>query len=935
MAVGDHLEFAAWQRSGLFRLGTGGRPAGRLVGVVPMKLTETKSSAPPLPRSATAQFLFVGPQDVATIAPRSIARMAPPPFTPDAETTKFVHVDFAETDFPWRYSPEADDETGAGRVRPWLTLLVGTTRELNLAGNLLQVRDDQVYRDHNLDDSYLWAHVQNPGGTSLGRLISPRALAAQSEYLAVLVPCFDEAGHFAWKVAGGQVTAKPAQGHPVLASWRFSTVDGGDFVTLCEALSVLNENTSLVGVAQVGYRGSATRLSLRGAITRINALPAPPDDPAADPPADPVGVLSAEQKALLQAARVELAPLHEGVSPDGHPEIGLHNFGQPWQADPLATTWGRQLADNPWTRGVAGLGVWLAIEEQEKLLQVAIEQAGALAIAARRVEALAFGLHADGRLWERRTPADPMERLWLLGPALGRMLAGKDGQAVGALLDQVAGGDSPLPTALFCSTARRVLRRNTPRTRYLTTAGPNGSIPISEILDRANRCPAPPERAPSGLPHLDQAPRPDPAELALIKKLIDFLRQFAGRKVDPNPQPNVPVAEKIADFIAELLGAPPVNRQTLRADLLAYFQANPGQDMTVSFLLVPLLSLLAQVLHIPGDVFRINDQDAAETLIDIFVREQTDTPETPPCRRRDLGKLATQVTAAIDPRGDNPLVVGRVQKTIDGIDIRGLGPPKLPLSFDFPAWTLLKTHARDWLLPGVDTLPKNSVIALTSNPTFVDEFLLGLNTQFKNELHWRKLGDATLSTPFRLFWGPVTYGQDLILRTPDIQPIDAWPPNTPVGDTSHQVIRAGDLVGNRNLMVVFRSDLFRRYPTTQVFLRLLPPGAPPPDATIEAALKRPPTFKGPDADVGPAFQGTLMEDVTFFMFDIDPADRTKYWLILEEPPVDIRFRHDEGTAATNRGAPLPKTNSAAFADKSLDLPTRVAIAWSDLPSRGN
>src|SRR5262249_7330732 len=159
---------------------------------------------------------------------------------------------------------------------------------------------------------------------------------------------------------------------------------------------------------------------------------------------------------------------------------------------------------------------------------------------------------------------------------------------------------------------------------------------------------------------------------------------------------------------------------------------------------------------------------------------------------------------------------------------------------------------------------------------------------------WRKLGDATRSTPFRLFWGPVDYRTPVILRTPDVRPIDAWPAGSRLGDTSHQVVRVDAAAGNRNLMVVFRSDLFRRYPTTQVFPRPAPPAAPPADADITPALQRPPTFQGPGADLGPAFQGTLKEDVTFFMFDVDPDDLKKFWLILEEPPSDLRFRHEPG-----------------------------------------
>src|SRR5262249_5269371 len=162
---------------------------------------------------------------------------------------------------------------------------------------------------------------------------------------------------------------------------------------------------------------------------------------------------------------------------------------------------------------------------------------------------------------------------------------------------------------------------------------------------------------------------------------------------------------RIAAFTDAALGPPPPGAVPLRSALNKYLDGHAGETMTVPFLLVPLVPRFAQALHIPGDVFRVNDRDAEGPLVDILGREMTDRPETRPCRPRDLGALGRAVDKAVDPSGNDPLAVGRVQSTIDGIDVRGLGPPKLPLSFDFPAWTLLKTHARDWLLPGVDGLP--------------------------------------------------------------------------------------------------------------------------------------------------------------------------------------------------------------------------------------
>ena len=61
-------------------------------------------------------------------------------------------------------------------------------------------------------------------------------------------------------------------------------------------------------------------------------------------------------------------------------------------------------------------------------------------------------------------------------------------------------------------------------------------------------------------------------------------------------------------------------------------------------------------------------------------------------------------------------------------------------------------RSREWLLPGVGQLPDNCVIALQSDPIFIDAYLAGLNTQLLGELRWRNIPVATGCTPIRRFW---------------------------------------------------------------------------------------------------------------------------------------------------------------------------------------
>ena len=57
-----------------------------------------------------------------------------------------------------------------------------------------------------------------------------------------------------------------------------------------------------------------------------------------------------------------------------------------------------------------------------------------------------------------------------------------------------------------------------------------------------------------------------------------------------------------------------------------------------------------------------------------------------------------------------------------------------------------------------------------------------------------------------------------------------------------------------------------------------------------------------------------------------PKDLDQYWLVLDEPPAELRFRNDQD----ERGIP----NSAVFASTTIDKPTRVAISGKELREQG-
>src|SRR5262249_12847363 len=217
-----------------------------------------------------------GPADVVGIDPSEIVRMDPRPGTADFEPNYFATIEFDRPDFPWLFTPAKEDPSA--RLRPLLCLIVvrdqpGVTLRSTSDAPLpaLEIASPARPTDElpDLNESWWWAHAQvaSPGSASaddlrsklggkpelsLSRLLSPRLLQPNTDYIACVVPTFDvgrKAG-LGIAVTGAEFTSpraglKPAWPFtpvptlatlPVYHSWRFRTGEGGDFESLVRLL---------------------------------------------------------------------------------------------------------------------------------------------------------------------------------------------------------------------------------------------------------------------------------------------------------------------------------------------------------------------------------------------------------------------------------------------------------------------------------------------------------------------------------------------------------------------------------------------------------------------------------------------------------------------------------------------------------------------------
>jgi hypothetical protein len=239
-----------------------------------------------------------------------------------------------------------------------------------------------------------------------------------------------------------------------------------------------------------------------------------------------------------------------------------------------------------------------------------------------------------------------------------------------------------------------------------------------------------------------------------------------------------------------------------------------------------------------------------------------------------------------------------------------LAAPDVAPELDIPLWGFLADNAPDWLLPGGGDIPPDRVLAVQTNPAFVEAVLIGANEQTLGELRWRNLPITSRWTPLRRFWQRINIDKGEVAT--DIRSVIAldtdlplWPDNTELGDVSH----LSDPTHGASLVVVLHTELFRRYPSTIVYLTPNPDGA---DVWGDV-----PNVDDPAVDREyPSFSGTLTPELVFFGFGVPPAAGRDHWLVLEEPPPGYRFRHPAADASAD---------GAVFGSTTFAPPVRVFL----------
>ncbi|MEP6491826.1 MAG: hypothetical protein ABJF01_04070 [bacterium] len=214
--------------------------------------------------------------------------------------------------------------------------------------------------------------------------------------------------------------------------------------------------------------------------------------------------------------------------------------------------------------------------------------------------------------------------------------------------------------------------------------------------------------------------------------------------------------------------------------------------------------------------------------------------------------------------------------------------------FDRAMFDALDAYDRDWLIPGLGSIPfTDFVTVLSTNPVFTESFLIGLSDEMGRELLWRGYPTDQRGTYFRRFWNQST--DDL---KKDIHRFDATPLGSHLADG-----------GQGRVVLVVRGEVVRRYPDA-IFLAMRADTLPDDQGR--------PRFSANPADTARIlFHHHLAPDILLVGFELFPSQiqSEPWWFLITENPSALRF-----------GLDLPDAGNGAAASGVQ----RNDLDWNDL-----
>jgi hypothetical protein len=938
MADLGSFTFLPWLRRGVASEITRGEGEPPLAGTDPARVQVPVSVTLNETLTRTVPLSLLGAGDVTGVDGDVIIRISPPHGSFDVESNYFPLLEFDQADFPWRYTGA---KAGAeSRLTPWVSLIVLRDDEIESLvetgqrGGLaaVGVADASVLPPWN--QAWAWAHAQISGAKDLneaqvaavldaeparaiGRLLAARRLEPNTPYTVFLVPTY-ERGRLAGlgeSVPDALDALAPAWGEqgavqlPVYLRWRFGTGAAGDFEFLVRQLvpralpASVGRRDLDVSSPGAGLPPAFTGpLGLEGALRAIEMQRTNWTGTIRNQFVDQLAALlnlPARRLAAVGEDRAVVPPLYgrwharaEELSP-GAPPI-----------------WFNTLNEDPRERVAAGAGAEVVRREQRQLMASAWQQVEGVREANERLRRTQLARELALRIYERHLArGDADQLLQVAAPVLTRVLASPT--TVHARLDT-----SPVLPGLLAPQFRRVTRPRGPLGRR--QGRPTTLTPwrvVSRINDGDLERPAPPA-TPSTLTTPSSTPPSSPpgATFENVNRLRARATQFtfaAGMLFIVAIAIGVAVgwiaaAVVIVAAVGFRVAAGWLRRAAQRARAQAAFHQSAFSEDAVIH--APQRADFRPVEGIPGELSpqlgrtarAAGGEDNASarafrSAAAAMLARVSDPVATPPALARvAMNTLRMKVSDALHP---NVTVVAGVRDRLDLPDNvrQPTADPVEPVmaapEFPHPMYAPLADVSQDFLLPGLNEVPPNTVTTVLTNQRFIEAYMAGLNHEMARELQWNEYPTDMRGTYFRQFWDPAGTIADPA-STLDITSLHTWTPQSALG--THAVRMPPP--GGEHLVLLVRGELFRRYPNTQVYAAEARLGAEGHELTDEELL--------------PVFSGRIAPDVAFFGFMLtaeeargeeDPQSSKQGWFfVLQEHPTEPRFGLDVASEAGGR-----------------------------------
>ena len=911
--------FLSWARRGVgasvSNPDNNGSLPGRASLSVQLSLDVQKGGTTTTVQPTPMQVQMFGPGDVIGIDPRHIIRTEPRNFTVNYEPNYLCGIEFDTPDLPWLFTPAAPN---GDKLRPWLALIALKPDEFKLpsvAPNPLPVVQVQTMSAlQDLSDSSNWAHVQVSGDTPLtdamnsapgnviSRLLCPRRLDPETHYTVFLVPAFDigvQAGlgqdvsavantDAAWTNA----THAPLS-LPFYYQFEFNTSDEGDFESLVRRLTPrvlpaeVGERPIDVTTPAPHIRSAGPPLGLEGALHSVLTQPTPWNDPGK------TNFQTDVQTFINHPSASNDDPANP--NPDD-PVIAPPIYGR-WHAavqsvDRTAPGWVNDLNLDPRNRSAAGMGTQVVQDERTQLMASAWQQvdgvrkANELLRQAQLARAALQQIHAF-----QLKPALPETLMTLTAPLHARLLASPT-----TILASVR--KSRVPERLLSGTFRRVTR---PRRRL--GPSPNSRPALLSRVNSGDVAIVPDPKPPGGMVSIDTISNNFVAgwvktlakywRWVLLALLLLLLLVVVVVGVFAGPAMALIVLVVAAGTAAAIW---PTIRKLLQ-------KAQAADDLTITGM---TLAAVAQappnptfVVTTPGTAPPVGGTgaDSAQAVAfrsattDLFTYFQAFPVDPPLAPALDLVAIKTTLLTRLDPVVTVPKRVQSLISFSAGFSWFAADPLEEIMAapeFPQPMYAPLRDLSADYVLPGVELVPPDTLGILLANHAFIEGYMVGLNHEMARQLLWNDYPTDQRGSYFRQFWDVKAYvpqkgdpSDPAKLREllKDIPLIHTWPKPLPLGQHPNRT----DIVQN-NVVLLVRGELFKRYPNAIVY------------AGKAKRVGKTRVLDETDERY-PIFRGTLPTDITFLGFNLSlddarggtPQSPEGFFFVFQQQPSEPRF----------------------------------------------